>query len=126
MNTIIETIKNSKFSNDLDLQFSLQMIEEGNLSKGMIKILTDSAKKRLATLEANSVNLPTNLFNSYECELIEDYLLDNEWSKDDINDANAYKGKYYINDNTANEIKLVFFKHDNDLFVDYDGDLIQL
>ena len=55
MNTIIETIKNSKFSNDLDLQFSLQMIEEGNLSEGMIKILTDSAKKRLATLEANPI-----------------------------------------------------------------------
>ena len=49
--------------------------------------------KRIATLESDSINLPTNLFDSYECSLIEDFMLDNEWSKSDINDADAYKGK---------------------------------
>lgn len=126
MNTIIETIKNSKFSNDSELANTVSMIESGFVGKSMESILLKSTLKRIATLEAGSVNLPTNLFDFYECELIEDFLLNNEWSKSDINDANAYKGKYWIYDNTPKEIRIMFFKQDGDLFVDYAGDLIQL
>ena len=126
MNNIIETIKNSNFANDHELANTVEMIEAGFVSPFMEAILLRSTLKRIATLEAGSVNLPTNLFDSDECELIEDYLLDNEWSKDDINDANAYKGKYYIYDNTANETRICFFKQDNDLFAEVGDDLIQL
>ena len=122
MNNIIETIKNSKFSNDKELQFSLQLIEEGNISELMMDIMNRQMLKRLATLESDSINLPTNLFNDGECNLIEDFMLDNEWDKADINDSDAYKGKYYINEET----RVCFFKQDDDLFAEVGDDLIQL
>ncbi len=128
MTNLINIINESEFKMDHELQDTLRIInlEEGNVTPFLEKILMKATLKRIETLKNDSINLPTNLFDSYEVELIEDFLLNNEWSKSDINDANAYKGKYYIYDNTANEIRIYFFKQDGDLFVEMDNDLIQL
>ena len=128
MNNIIETIKNSKFSNDSELANTVQLLESNpELADSiMIPIMMKSTLKRIATLESDSINLPTNLFDSYECSLIEDWMLDNAWCKEDINDADAYKGKYYVHDNTPNEFRVCFFKQDGDLFAEIGDDLWQL
>jgi len=129
MNNIIETIKNSKFSNDSELANTVRILESNpELADSiMIPIMMKSTLKRIATLESDSINLPTNLFNSYECSLIEDFMLDNEWSKSDINDSMAYKGKYFIHYRNPNEqTRICFFKQDDDLFAEVGDDLIQL
>ena len=123
--TIINAINDSKFSKDSELSNTLDLINKGildNASQFLTDIMYKQTVKRIATLESDSINLPTNLFDSYECSLIEDFMLDNEWSKSDINDADAYKGKYYINEET----RICFFKQDNDLFAEVGDDLIQL
>jgi len=127
--TIIKTIKDSGFSNDKELSYTLSMIERGFLIEGneaSTNYWYNNTLKRIKTLESDSINLPTNLFNSYECSLIEDWMLDNAWCKEDINDADAYKGKYYVHDNTPNEFRVCFFKQDGDLFAEIGDDLWQL
>ena len=127
MNHIIEIIKNSKFANDVELANTVEIIEAGSVSPFMESIVMKSTLKRIATLEANSINLPTNLFSSSECKLIEDFMLHNKWSKFDINDADAYKGKYYIYDNTPKEIRVMFYKDfKNNFFVEVGDETIKL
>ena len=127
--TIINTINDSKFSNDSELSGTVELINRGMLdgaSQFFIDITYKETIKRIKTLENDSINLPTNLFDSYECSLIEDWMLDNAWCKEDINDANAYKGKYYVYDDTPNEFRVWFFKQDGDLFAEIGDDLWHL
>ena len=115
--TLKNKIEASNFSNDPELQSILLTLSNVSDSEPYaIKMFNKMITKRLITLKKGSINLPSSVGYS-NSKLIEEYLLSN-YSKDSINDANGYKGLYFINDNTPQEIRIYFYTDFNkNLFV---------
>ena len=81
-----------------------------------------NSKQNLISFENYTVNLPWGSDHSPEAILkIQEFLLTN-YKREDINDANGYQSKYWIYDQTPNEIRVYFYTNfDDQLVVDIDG-----
>lgn len=132
VNQLITIINDSDYSDDPQLLDDKDLLEQYGtemiLSDFSFKMKRKQIRKRILIVKSGKVNTPSaspNYWSYEDLNTINDFLLE-RYDRKDINDVSGYKGKYWIYDGTPNEIRVYFYKNNDQIFVEINDETISL